>query len=64
MSTTGLAPALAMPPARATAWLSQMPTSKNWLRKRLADLLKLVPLAHGGGENRHPRIAPAGVEKG
>ena len=30
MSTTGRAPALAMPAAKATAWLSQMPTSKNW----------------------------------
>ena len=29
MSTTGRAPALAIPAAKATAWLSQIPTSKN-----------------------------------
>ena len=63
MSTTGRAPALAMPAAKATAWLSQMPTSKNWLGKRVADLLQLVALAHGGRDHGDLGIAAAGLEQ-
>ena len=37
------APALAMPAAKATAWLSQMPTSKNWSGKVSRIFWSLFP---------------------
>ncbi len=43
MSTTGLAPALAMPAAKATAWLSQIPVSKNWSGKVSRIFWSLFP---------------------
>ena len=43
MSTTGVIPAFAMPAANATAWLSQMPVSKNCFGRSLRTFSSLFP---------------------
>ena len=63
MSTIGRTPALAMPAAKATAWLSQMPTSKNRSGNVVADLLELVPLAHRGRDHGDLGVALHGREQ-
>ena len=43
MATTGVLPALARPPAKATACCSQMPTSWYWSGQAAASLRRPVP---------------------
>ena len=57
MSTTGRAPALAMPAGEGDGVALADADVEELLGEVVADLLELVPLAHGGGEDGDPRVA-------
>ena len=56
MSTTGFMPGLGLPGGERDGVALADADVEEPVGEVLADLLQLVPLAHGGGHHRHLRV--------